>query len=378
MSHSNKNYYEPIIRQGDFKMNINGKELAHGIIQGGMGVGVSLSELAGNVAKEGCMGVISSVNIGYKEPDFLTNPFEANIRALKEHIQRAKEISQGNGLIGVNIMVAVSHYEETVKAAISAGADAIISGAGLPLNLAELVKGSKTLFAPIVSSKRAAMLLCKSFIKKAGSLPDFIVIEGHQAGGHLGFSAGDLEADTCQPNLQILKEVKEVIKPFEDEFKKSIKIFLGGGIFDGKDMAEALNAGADGVQIGTRFIATKECDVDDVFKQVIVEAKEEDIRIIKSPVGMPARAIYTPLLQSLDKGKTFFAERCNSCLTACPKGENIPYCISRALISAAQGNREEGLFFCGENASRVNKIVTVKELIGELLTDCNSALATAN
>ena len=359
-------------------MNINGKELAHGIIQGGMGVGVSLSELAGNVAKEGCMGVISSVNIGYKEPDFLTNPFEANIRALKEHIQRAKEISQGNGLIGVNIMVAVSHYEETVKAAISAGADAIISGAGLPLNLAELVKGSKTLFAPIVSSKRAAMLLCKSFIRKAGSLPDFIVIEGHKAGGHLGFSADDLEADTCQPNLQILKEVKEVLRPFEEEFKKSIKVFLGGGIFDGKDMAEALKAGADGVQIGTRFIATKECDVDDVFKQVIVDAKEEDIRIIKSPVGMPARAIYTPLLQNLEKGKTYFAERCNSCLTACPKGENIPYCISRALISAAQGNREEGLFFCGENASRVNEIVTVKEMIDELLTDCNSALAAAS
>ncbi len=358
-------------------MDINGKELEHGIIQGGMGVGVSLSELAGNVAREGCMGVISSVNIGFKEPDFLTNPFEANIRALKKHIQRAKEISQGNGLIGVNIMVAVSHYEETVKAAISAGADAIISGAGLPLNLAELVKGSKTLFAPIVSSKRAAMLLCKTFIKKAGSLPDFIVIEGHKAGGHLGFSAKDLDADTCQPNLQILQEVKEVIKPFEDEFKKTIHIFLGGGIFDGKDMAEAIKAGADGVQIGTRFIATRECDADDVFKQVIVDSKLDDIRIIKSPVGMPARAIHTPLLENLEKGKTFFAKKCNSCLTACPKGENIPYCISRALISAVEGNREEGLFFCGENAWRVNDIVTVKELINELLTDYNNSLANA-
>ena len=358
-------------------MDINGKELEHGIIQGGMGVGVSLSELAGNVAREGCMGVISSVNIGFKEPDFLTNPFEANIRALKKHIQRAKEISQGNGLIAVNIMVAVSHYEETVKAAISAGADAIISGAGLPLNLAELVKGSKTLFAPIVSSKRAAMLLCKTFIKKAGSLPDFIVIEGHKAGGHLGFSAKDLDADTCQPNLQILQEVKEVIKPFEDEFKKTIRIFLGGGIFDGKDMAEAIKAGADGVQIGTRFIATRECDADDVFKQVIVDSKLDDIRIIKSPVGMPARAIHTPLLENLEKGKTFFAKKCNSCLTACPKGENIPYCISRALISAVEGNREEGLFFCGENAWRVNDIVTVKELINELLTDYNNSLANA-
>ncbi|WP_022762456.1 NAD(P)H-dependent flavin oxidoreductase [Butyrivibrio sp. AD3002] len=347
-------------------MNIRGKELAHGIIQGGMGVGVSLSSLAGSVAKEGCMGVISSVNIGFNEPDFMENPFEANIRALKEHIKKAKEISKGNGLIGVNIMVAVSHYEETVKAAIEAGADAIISGAGLPLKLAELVKGSDTLFAPIVSSKRAAMLLCKSFVKKAGILPDFLVIEGHQAGGHLGFSADDLKSGTCQPNLQILKEVKEAIKPFEEEFKEKIYVFLGGGIFDSKDVKEATEAGADGVQIGTRFIATKECDVDEAFKQVIVDSKEEDIRIIKSPVGMPARAIYTPLLQKLDEGKSFLAKKCNSCLTACPKGDNIPYCISRALIAAAHGNKEEGLFFCGENAPRVKDIVTVKELIDEL------------
>ncbi|WP_408071842.1 NAD(P)H-dependent flavin oxidoreductase [Butyrivibrio sp. JL13D10] len=348
-------------------MFINGKELAHGIIQGGMGVGVSLSNLAGSVAREGCMGVISSVNIGFNEPDFLENPFEANIRALKEHIKKAKEISKGNGLIGVNIMVAVSHYEETVKAAIEAGADAIISGAGLPLNLAELVKGSKTLFAPIVSSKRAAMLLCKNFVRRAGILPDFMVIEGHKAGGHLGFSAEDLAGDTCQPNLQILSEVKEAINPFEDEFKKKIFVFLGGGIFDKKDIDEAREAGADGVQIGTRFIATRECDVDEAFKQVIVNAKEEDIRIIKSPVGMPARAIYTPLLQNLDKGKTYLAKKCNSCLTACPKGDNIPYCISRALISAARGNTEEGLFFCGENAPRVKSIVPVSELIAELI-----------
>lgn len=350
-------------------MIINGKELTHGIIQGGMGVGVSLSRLAGSVAKEGCMGVISSVNIGFNEPDFQINPFEANIRALKEHIRKAKEISEGKGLIGVNIMVAVSHYEETVRAAVEAGADAIISGAGLPLNLAELVKGSKTLFAPIVSSKRAAMLLCKNFVKRAGILPDFLVIEGHKAGGHLGFSGKDLENGTCQPNLQILKEVKEAIKPFEEEFKKKIYVFLGGGIFDGKDVAEAKNAGADGVQIGTRFIATKECDADDVFKKVIVDSKKEDIRIIKSPVGMPARAINTPLLQSLDKGKTFLAKKCNSCLVACPKGDNIPYCISRALISAVLGDREEGLFFCGENAYRVDSIVSVKELIDELLTN---------
>ena len=355
-------------------MNINGKELAHPIIQGGMGVGVSLSNLAGNVAKMGCMGVISSVNIGYKEKDFLTNPFEANLRALRDHIKRAKEIAEGNGLIAVNIMVAVSHYEETVKCAIEAGADAIISGAGLPLNLAGLVKDTKTLYAPIVSSGKAAMLLCRNYAKKFQSIPDFIVIEGHKAGGHLGFKSSDLEGKTCQDNIDILKDVLAQLKPFEEEFKKKIRVFLGGGIFTGSDMAEAIKNGADGVQIGTRFIATNECDASDVFKNVIVEAKESDIRIIKSPVGMPARAVYTPLLQGLDAGNTFFAKNCNNCLTACPKGNKVPYCISRALIAAVEGNREEGLFFCGENASRVDKIVSVKELIDELVNNCNAAL----
>ncbi|WP_022749648.1 NAD(P)H-dependent flavin oxidoreductase [Lachnobacterium bovis] len=355
-------------------LDLNGKLLKHGIIQGGMGVGVSLSELAGNVAKEGCMGVISSVNIGYKESDFLKNPFEANMRALKYHIQRAKEISQGNGLIAVNIMVAVSHYAETVKCAIESGADAIISGAGLPLNLPEYVKDTKALYAPIVSSKKAAELLCKRFSKKYNSIPDFMVIEGSKAGGHLGFSNKELEDHTCQDNLTILSEVLETIKPYEEKFKRKINVFLGGGIFTGQDMAIALKNGASGVQIGTRFIATKECDASETFKDVIVNAKESDIRIIKSPVGMPARAVFTPLLQNLEKGKTFFAKRCNNCLKACPKGDKIPYCISRALIEAVKGNREEGLFFCGENASRVSKIVTVKDLINEILVDCNNNL----
>lgn len=353
-------------------LDLNGKLLKHGIIQGGMGVGVSLSELAGNVAKEGCMGVISSVNIGYKEKDFLSNPFEANMRALKYHIQKAKEISKGNGLVAVNIMVAVSHYAETVKCAIESGADAIISGAGLPLNLPEYVKGTKALYAPIVSSKKAAELLCKRFSKKYDSIPDFMVIEGYKAGGHLGFSNKDIEGKTCQDNLTILSEVLEAIKPYEEKFKRKINIFLGGGIFTGKDMANAVKNGASGVQIGTRFIATEECDASDTFKKVIVDAKESDIKIIKSPVGMPARAVFTPLLQSLEKGKTFFAKKCNNCLKACPKGDKIPYCISRALIEAVKGNREEGLFFCGENASRVSEIVTVKELINEILTDYNS------
>ena len=217
----------------------------------------------------------------------------------------------------------------------------------------------------------------QSIVGKGGHVGQlFIVIEGHKAGGHLGFSREKLEEDTCQENLDILKEVLEVIKPFEEKFHKKIRVFLGGGIFTGKDMADALKAGADGVQIGTRFITTDECDASDTFKQVIVDSTPDDIRIIKSPVGMPARAVYTPLLQNLEKGKTFFAEKCNNCLTACPKGDKVPYCISRALIAAVEGNREEGLFFCGENASKVKEIVPVKTLINELLTDCTANLSS--
>ncbi len=214
--------------------------------------------------------------------------------------------------------------------------------------------------------------------KKAQSIPDFIVIEGHKAGGHLGFSADDLNNDTCQDNLDILQEVLEAIKPFEEQFKKKIRVFLGGGIFTGKDIAEAIKTGADGVQIGTRFIATEECDASSTFKNVLVNATEEDIRIIKSPVGMPARAVFTPMLESLENGKTFFAKKCNGCLKACPKGDKIPYCISRALIAAVEGNQEEGLFFCGENASRIDKITTVKELVDELISDYQSCMLTTN
>ncbi|WP_026507004.1 NAD(P)H-dependent flavin oxidoreductase [Butyrivibrio sp. MC2013] len=348
-------------------MKIGDKYLEHGIIQGGMGVGISLAGLAGAVASEGCMGVISSVNIGYKEEDFLTDPFGANIRALKKHIRMAREIAGGRGLIAVNIMVAVTHYEETVKTAIEAGADAIISGAGLPLNLAELVKGTGTLFAPIVSSKRAAVLLCKSFLKKAAVLPDFIVIEGHKAGGHLGFSADDLEADSCRDNLEILSEVLEGIRPFEEEAERRIPVFLAGGIYDKADIDMAVKNGAAGVQIGTRFIATYECDADPVLKNVIVNCNKDDIRIIKSPVGMPARAVYTKLLQDLDAGGHYPAKVCNNCLSACPKGDKAPYCISRALIAAVEGNIDEGLFFCGENAHRVDRIMSVKELVSELI-----------
>ncbi len=354
-------------------MNIKGKELTVPLIQGGMGVGVSLSNLAGNVAKCGGMGVISSVNAGYQEPDFTNNPREANLRALKRHIRQAKEIAQGNGLVAVNIMAAVSDYERTCRLAIECGADAVISGAGLPLRLPEYTKGTKTLAAPIVSSGKAAGLLCRSYSKKYDVLPDFLIIEGFRAGGHLGFSKEELSDGKAAQNETILANVLDAIKPYEEAYRITIPVFVAGGVFDGHDLARFMSLGASGVQMATRFIATKECDADERFKQAVIEAKKEDILIINSPVGMPARAINSPLIKRLSAGEKFPARLCNGCLTACKRGDKTPYCISRALIEAVLGNWEDGLFFCGENAWRVNEMTTVGELMETIHTEWRSS-----
>lgn len=348
-------------------MRINGKEFSIPIIQGGMGVGVSLGNLAGHVAKCGAIGIVSSVNAGYREKDFEKNPKEANLRALGQEIKKAKEIASGKGLVGVNIMAAVTNYEETVKAAVKAGADVIISGAGLPLKLPEFLKGSDTLCAPIVSSARAAQVLLRHYKKRYHKKPDFFVLEGHKAGGHLGFSAEELLGNKAKSNDEILDELLEVAE--------DVPVFVAGGVFDGNDMAHFVKKGAAGVQIGTRFIATEECDATKGYKDAIISAKEEDLKIIVSPVGMPARAINSPLLQRLKEGKKFRAVRCNNCLTACKKNDETPYCISRALIEAVKGNWEDGLFFTGANAGRINRMYSVKELITEIYSEYKEAMA---
>lgn len=347
-------------------MIIRGKEFSIPIIQGGMGVGVSLGNLAGHVALCGGIGIISSVNAGYREEDFHTNPRQANLRALEQEIKKAKEIADGHGLVGVNIMTAVTGYEETVKTAVAAGADVIISGAGLPMKLPEYLAGSDTLCAPIVSSARAAKLLLNQYQKRYQTKPDFFVLEGHLAGGHLGFSKEELFDNQAKSNDEILEELLVVAG--------DIPVFVAGGVFAGNDMAHFVKKGAAGVQIGTRFIATEECDAAQGFKDVILAAKEEDLRIIVSPVGMPARAVNSPLLKRLKDGEKFPAIRCNNCLTACKKNDLTPYCISRALIEAAKGNKEDGLFFTGANAGRINRMYSVQELITEIYEEYREAM----
>ena len=330
------------------------------IIQGGMGIGISLGGLAGAVAREGGMGVISTANIGFREPDFWENPREADKRALEKEIKKARSIAGGKGLLAINAMVATTGFGELVRKAVSCGIDAVISGAGLPLELPELTKGSDVLIAPVVSSGRAAKMLKKIWETRHGRRPDFFVVEGSQAGGHLGFEQEEVEQGNAKPLLTILKEV---VKEAED-----IPVFAAGSVFDSKDIRKCLDAGARGVQIATRFIATEECDASEGFKDVILSAKEEDVTILKSPVGMPGRGLKTPLIQKVKDGLRFGPERCIRCIHTCEPKTTL-YCINNALIQAFYGNKEEGLFFCGGNVGRVNSMTTVKALMEELTSE---------
>lgn len=301
-------------------------------------------------------------------------PFEANIRALKKEIRRALEIAGGKGIVAINAMVAVSHYEETVAAAIEAGVQAVISGAGLPMTLPKLTKGTAAAAAPVVSSGKAASVICKSWDRKHGVIPDFIVIEGPRAGGHLGFQKEELLDGTAMEVDEILPEVLMAIAPYEEKYGRKIPVFVAGGVYDGRDMARLLGLGASGVQIATRFIATKECDASEEYKRRMVEASSEDVTIVKSPVGMPGRALNSPLIQRLARGEQLQPERCNFCLKACPHGSLTPYCISRALIEAVKGNWEDGLFFCGDNVGRIDKITTVSNLMDEIVKEWKEAV----
>ncbi len=354
-------------------LTLGGRTLTVPILQGGMGVGVSMGRLAGAVAACGAMGCISTADAGYNEPDFARDPNGANLRALRREIKKAKDLAGGAGMVAVNAMVATRQYADAVRTAAEAGVDAIISGAGLPMELPGLVEGTSAAIAPIVSSARAARLILKRWAAKFGRTADFVVIEGSQAGGHLGFDEDDLRAGRCQTLDEILPEVLAEVKPYEERYGHPIPVFVAGSVFTGEEMAHYIQNGAAGVQIATRFIATEECDASQGFKDVILEAKNEDIRIIHSPVGMPGRALNTPLVQRMAAGLRIPPRRCSRCITTCDPA-HTPYCITAALIAAVRGDRENGLFFCGGNVGRVNRMYTVKELIGEITAGCRAAM----
>lgn len=333
------------------------------IIQGGMGVGVSRWRLAGTVAREGGIGIISTAQIGYDEPEFARQQIPTNLKAIKKHIDKAGEIAEG-GIVGVNIMVATKQYESYVRAACEAGADVIISGAGLPITLPELTDGYDIKIAPIVSSLKATLVILKMWDRKYAKTADFIVIEGPKAGGHLGFTKEQIDNISDSDFDKIIKDIIICVKEYEEKYKKNIPVIVAGGIFDRDDIKHVMSLGADGVQIATRFVVTEECDASEEFKQAYLNAKKEDIVVVTSPVGMPGRAILNPFINRTNQGR-IPVDKCYKCLQHCnPK--DTPYCITKSLIDAVNGKINDGLVFCGENAFRLDKMTTVKEIFEEL------------
>ncbi len=335
-----------------------------------MGVGISLSGLAAAVANEGGVGVISAAIIGFKESDLYSNYREANIRALRNEIRKAREMTKG--ILGVNIMVALTNFSDMVRTAVEEGIDVIFSGAGLPMDLpAYLTEKARSKLVPIVSSGRAAKVLCKRWINRFDRLPDGFVLEGPLAGGHLGFSRDEV-GDERFSLPKLLQEVLEAVRPFEEERGVKLPIIAAGGIYTGQDICDVMSLGAAGVQMGTRFVTTHECDADIRFKQAYLEAKEEDLIIIDSPVGLPGRSLRSHFLDEVKEGHKKPFKCPYHCLITCKQKES-PYCIASALINAARGRLEQGFAFAGQNAFRSQGITSVKNLIRGLLDEFQEA-----
>lgn len=333
------------------------------IVQGGMGVGVSLSGLASAVANEGGVGVISSAGLGVIYKEHSSDYNKASIWGLKEELRKAREAL--HGIIGVNVMVAMSNFADMVKTAIAEKADIIFSGAGLPLNLPSfLTEGAKTKLAPIVSSARAAKLLCEKWLANYNYIPDAIVVEGPKAGGHLGFKHEQIN-DQQYALESVLPEVVKEVREFGEQHDVYIPVIAAGGIYTGEDIYRTMQLGADGVQMGTRFVTTEECDAAPAFKQTYLDAHEEDIEIIQSPVGMPGRAIRGTFLDKVREGLKQPKAYPFNCIKTCDVTHS-PYCIMLALYNAFKGRLEHGYAFCGANAWRSEKIESVRELISSL------------
>jgi nitronate monooxygenase len=333
------------------------------IIQGGMGVGISLSGLASAVANEGGIGVIAAAMVGIGEPDIASDSTQANIRALKREIRKAKELTKG--ILGVNIMVALTDFRDLVKTSLREGIDVIFAGAGLPLDLpGYLKKGMKTKLVPIISSGRAATIICKKWLSKFDYLPDAFVVEGPKAGGHLGFKSEQLE-DPDFALEKLIKEVVQAVKCFETEHKAVIPVIAAGGVYTGGDIQKFLGLGAAGVQMGTRFVATHECDAAQAFKQAYVDAEEKDMVVINSPVGLPGRAVHNEFITEVRNGKKKPFRCPYHCIKTCDPDKS-PYCIAIALSCAKKGKLKNGFAFAGKNAYRIDKIISVKELIRSL------------
>ena len=361
------------------KLKIGEHEARIPMVLGGMAVGISLSRLASAMAIEGGIGVIAATGIGLYEPDFVWNNAESNMRALRKQIRQARE--KTSEILGVNIMVAVSDFDNLVRTSVEEGADVLFMGAGLPLKMTDAItmdqlRYGKTKMAPIVSSGRATRIIFEYWKRNFNHIPDAVVVEGPLAGGHLGFKVHQIDDENYRLE-KLLPDVIEVVDKYRQEFGKHIPVIAAGGIYSGEDMYKIMKQGIDGVQMASRFIATHECDASLAFKEAVVKCKKEDIMIIESPVGMPGRAIKNKFLENMKAGEMVPFYCPWKCLKGC-EYEESPFCIALALTNAEKGNFDLGFAFVGANAYKVDKIISVKELIETIKTEYNQAAANTD
>lgn len=302
------------------------------IVQGGMAVRISTAPLAAAVANAGGIGIIGGTGMSVSE--------------LIDQVKKAKLLAPA-GIVGVNLMFVSREFFELVEASIKAGADIIFTGAGFSRDVFKYGKKFDIPIVSIVSSAKTALLALR-----CGA--DAVVVEGKEAGGHLG---------TDRPMMEILKEVVDAIK-------KKIPVLGAGGIINGKDIAEVLKTGADGVQMATRFVLSEECDISDKFKQHYLNSKKEDMAIFQSPVGLPGRAIKTPFLKDV-LNKTVSPFKCEHlCMKKCKRF----FCIMKALIDAKEGRIDNGVVFAGENFYKIKEILPVKTIMKNLVSEAEANL----
>ncbi len=357
------------LRIGDIEVKVP-------VIQGGMGVAISLAGLASAVANEGGIGIISAAAIGMLEPDYMKNFRAASLRALRREIRAAKSMT--NGVIGVNIMMALTDHEDLIKASIDEKADLIIMGAGLPLKVPAMLadagyKNYATKLVVKVSSAKAAKLIFQYWAGRYQRIPDAVVVEGPLAGGHLGFKKEELTGTPVSLH-QLIMETVSAVKPFEEQFNREIPVIAAGGIYTGNDMYEIMKAGAKGVKMGTRFVTTYECDASKEFKDSYIACKKEDITLIDSPVGLPGRAIKNEFIEQIQRGMTKPFKCSWHCLSSC-NFRTAPYCIAQALFNAARGKMSAGFAFSGTNAYLATKIQHVSDVFRDLIAEYNFALS---
>ena len=352
--------------------NIGDLKVKLPIVQGGMGVAVSLSGLASAVANEGGIGVISAAAIGMTDPGYMKKFHEANKRALRKEIRKARSMT--NGVLGVNIMMALTDHEELIRVSIEEKIDVIFIGAGLPLKIPTIIaeaglSGHRTKIVPKVSSAKAAKVIFRYWANKYNFVPDAVVVEGPMAGGHLGFKKENLEENRVPLHI-LVEETVAAIRPFELEFGKSIPVIAGGGVHSGKDMYDIMQAGASAVKIGTRFVTTHECDASDKYKESYLAANKDDIVIIDSPVGLPGRVVKNNFVRQIMAGETKPFKCPWKCLSGCNFKE-APYCIAKALYNSATGNMDEGFAFAGSNAYLATEINHVSDVVADLVSGYN-------